>query len=279
MGREENVKVFEDTKKLYNKNEKLKNAINSSISNNLFYAEGNSLDIEERDPFETKVIVNQYRSFEAAKYLLKNGCTKVCVHNFASATNPGGGVERGSSAQEEALCRISTLYPCLNEGKVFKDFYVKHRNGLGPLHNDDCIYTPGVVVFKTDTSNPILLEEKDWFNVDVITCAAPNLREKPRNSMNSFESNKAIKITDKELYDIHVKRLQRIFDIAYLNGNDSLVIGAFGCGAFQNNPYVVSRATKDVIEKNKGKFKVICLAIYCSPKDDSNYKAFKGLAK
>ena len=53
-----------------------------------------------------------------------------------------------------------------------------------PINNADIIYTPGVTVFKTDTSNPKLLDEKDWYDVDVITCAAPNLRERPSNRFN-----------------------------------------------------------------------------------------------
>lgn len=82
---------------------------------------------------------------------------KVCIHNFASAANPGGGVVKGSSAQEEAICRCSTLYPNLKEESLWKQFYAPHRRQQNPLHNDDCIYTPGVIAFKSDTAYPKLL--------------------------------------------------------------------------------------------------------------------------
>ncbi len=75
---------------------------------------------------------------------------KVCVHNFASASNPGGGVERGASAQEECLCRCSGLYFCLTAQEMWDGFYKPHRNAGDPIHNDDIIYTPNVTVFKTD---------------------------------------------------------------------------------------------------------------------------------
>lgn len=75
----------------------------------------------------------------------------MCVLNFASATNPGGGVVKGSSAQEEAICRCSTLYPNLKAERAWEKFYAPHRRARDPLHNDDCIYTPGVMVFKADT--------------------------------------------------------------------------------------------------------------------------------
>ena len=114
---------------------------------------------------------------------------KVCVLNFASATNSGGGVIKGSSAQEEAICRCSTLYPNLKEQRMWNQFYAPHRRAHDPLHNDDCIYTPGVMVFKSDTDYPQLLPEEKWYSVNVLTCAAPNLRERPSNEMNAGDGD------------------------------------------------------------------------------------------
>lgn len=277
MSREENVSIFEDTRKLYTENESLKKAIENSIKDTRIILEGDELVCEKKDEVKTKVNIENIRSFEAARKLLESGCESVCVHNFASATNPGGGVLKGSSAQEEGLCRISTLYPLLSTKDAFNRFYKPHRENGNAIHNDDCIYTPNVIVFKSDTNNPKVLKEEDWISVNVITCAAPNLRENPNNLMNKNEHKEAISLTEKELYNIHVKRLKRILDIAYFSGNDAVVIGAFGCGAFRNNPRIVARATKDVLKEYDGMFKMISLAIYCTPKDDTNYRVFKGL--
>lgn len=56
--------------------------------------------------------------------------------NFASAVNPGGGVRSGSSAQEESLCRYSTLYPTLNQQFLWKKYYEVNRQANDPLHTD-----------------------------------------------------------------------------------------------------------------------------------------------
>ena len=230
----------------------------------------------ERYEGEAKLIVSKKRSYEAASAYKDS---KICVHNFASATNPGGGVVRGSSAQEECLCRCSTLYFSLNTKEMWDGFYSSHRAEHNPLHNDDCIYTPDVVVFKKDTANPSLMSEEEWYSVNVITCAAPNLREKPSNMMNSGDGHKAAKISDKDLLALHEKRLAKILDIALSEGNEVVILGAFGCGAFENKPEVVAKAAKNVISKYMHAFKIIEFAVYCSPRDDSNFKVFERILR
>lgn len=119
------------------------------------------------------------------------------------------------------------------------------------------------------------MPEKEWYKVNMITCAAPNLREKPSNMMNS--GNVKVKITDDELLAIHVKRFTRILDIALVNNNDVVILGAFGCGAFENNPSVVAMAAKNVVEKYIHAFRVIEFAVYCSPRDSHNYDVFSSV--
>ena len=221
---------------------------------------------------EAKIIVSTKRTFEAAAGYAGQ---KVAVHNFASATNPGGGVTRGSSAQEECLCRCSGLYFCLSVPEMMKGFYYPHRNEKNPINNADIIYTPDVTVFKTDTNKPKLMDEKDWYEVDVITCAAPNLRERPSNRFNQGNGDRAVKVSDRELLEIHKQRLTRILDVAVLNGDEAVILGAFGCGAFQNKPEVVARAAKEVIADYLYAFKTIEFAVYCPPRDDTNFKVFK----
>ena len=90
-------------------------------------------------------------------------------------------------------------------------------------------------------------------------------------------SVKAARITDDELLAIHEKRFTRILDIALTNNNDVVILGAFGCGAFANNPGVVAAAAKNVVEKYIHAFRVIEFAVYCSPRDSHNYDVFSSV--
>lgn len=274
MGREENVLIFQDTERLSKTNGKLNADLKTSASGQKLILETDALEKPNLNIYDepAKVIVSKKRTFEAAKAYRDN---KAAVHNFASASNPGGGVVRGSTAQKECLCRCSYLYFCLNSPDMWDGFYTPHKQARNPLHNDDIIYTPEVTVFKSDTNNPALLPENEWYKVNVITCAAPNLRAMPSNKYNTGDGKKAAKISDKEMLEIHEKRLRRILDVAVSEGNDTVILGAFGCGAFMNKANIVAYATKNVIKEYMHAFKNIEFAIYCSPQDDTNYKTFR----
>lgn len=174
----------------------------------LFAKDGELYDIGGQRTF---VIGGAYSVDKVYAYAGK----KVCILNFASATNPGGGVTKGSSAQEEAICRCSTLYANLKEQYAWNAFYAPHRRAHDPLHNDDCIYTPGVMVFKSDTDYPQLLPEEKWYSVNVLTCAAPNLRERPSNEMNAGDGDAAVHISREDLQILHEKRMRRVLEIAW----------------------------------------------------------------
>lgn len=277
----ENISVFEDTMKLCKNNKKLREAILQSIESQKVILETEDINIKEdvskQNSKKMEIIVSKKRSFEAASAYKDK---KVCVHNFASASNPGGGVTKGAFAQEECLCRISTLYPCISDGKTKAAFHDYHRSLLmgevmTPLYNDDCIYTPGVVVFKRDEESPALMPESNWYTVDVITCAAPNLRSIPSNRMNSGAGKrKAPQILVEELKEIHKKRMRRILDLAKKNGAEVVILGAFGCGAFQNPPEVVAEAYREILPEYENAFEMIEFAVYCSEWETINYDVF-----
>lgn len=273
MGKYDNREIFKDTERLIKTNSKLQNLVRSSIEKQELILENDNVSVGLLEKYESdaKVIVSKKRSFEAA---LAYRNMKIAVHNFASASNPGGGVVHGANAQEECLCRCSGLYFILNTQIMRKGFYEPHKRAHNPIHNDDIIYTPEVTVFKSDTASPTLLAEKDWYDVDVITCAAPNLRENPSNKYNQGDGNKRVKLSDKELLQIHEKRLKRILDVAVSKGDEVIILGAFGCGAFMNKTEIVALAAKNVVKEYLKAFKVVEFAVYCSPRDDENYKTF-----
>lgn len=275
MGRDENVLVFQDTERVVKSSVILSQAVRNSTASQKFVGEKDKVetaDLMNRYKNAAEIVISKKRSFEAAAAYVG---LKTCVHNFASATTPGGGVVKGSSAQEECLCRCSTLYFSLNAPQMWKQFYTPHRAAQDPIHNDDVIYTPDVYVIKSDTANPKMLPEKEWYQVNVITCAAPNLRQMPSNKLNQGDGIKKVKMLDKDLQEIHEKKLAKILDVALAEGNEAIILGAFGCGAFENNPEVVARAAKNIIGKYLHAFKTIEFAVYCSPRDENNYTIFK----
>lgn len=276
--REKNVEVFEYTQRLCKTNSRLIDAIRKSSAKQYIVTEKDKIENTKEHRFKhpAEIIVSQKRSFEAAR-----GYTgqKVCVHNFASATSPGGGVLKGSSAQEEALCRCSTLYFNISEKRIVDRYHNLHKrlireDKMDVTYNDDCIYTPGVLVFKSDIGTPKLLDESNWYNVDVITCAAPNLRPDSSNIMNPDAGKKQVKLTAEALRNLHIKRIRKILEIAKREKEDVVILGAFGCGAFYNPPQIVAEAMKIVLKEYQYDFKTIEFAVFCTSKDARNYEAF-----
>jgi len=269
------ISVFKDSMSCMDGDSSLKQSVASSIASQQFIAEGTSIALPQPSYAEpAKVIVTKNRSFEAARPYAEQGL-KTAVLNFASSTNPGGGVTSGASAQEECLCRVSTLYPCLKDESMWDLFYAPHRKARNPLHNDDIIYTKDIVVFKDDDYQPL----PQPFAVDVITCAAPTLREQASNRYNPSDGDKAPDITPEELLALHERRGRQILSAAAANGAQVIILGAFGCGAFKNDPAVVAQAYANILPEYLRYFRTIEFAVYCRPHDDSNYRAFKEIIR
>lgn len=93
--------------------------------------------------------------------------------------------------------------------------------------------------------------------------------------MNGGDGDRRIELSADELYAIHKRRLTRILDIAAANEEEALILGAFRCGAFRNDPNIVSAAAGDVVPHYRTRFKVIEFAVFCPPGNTRNYDAFK----
>ena len=272
--KEDLVRVFEDTASLCREQAALRRAIEASIAGTKFYGETDMPSIPAPRHEKTTVIVTKYRTLETAMYYhRKYPEARIAAHNFASATNPGGGVRKGSRAQEEAICRCSTLLPVLETEENRKRFYDYHRERHDARYTDACLYSPDIVVFKTDDDMPSLLPEGKWTPVDILTCAAPNLRAIPNNAMNPGR-DKPVSVKADTLGKMHERRGRHLLTVAAAHAADILILGAFGCGAFQNPPEVVARAYRDILPKFEGQFKEVVFAIYCTPRETKNYDAF-----
>ena len=266
--------VFEDTINQIQNHTFLHDATNESIKGTHYYATNDYPLIVKKEAAKSEIFVTRHTTFNAARELHKAyPDKKIAVLNFASATNPGGGVTHGSSAQEESLCRCSTLYPTLTQSAMWKQYYFVNRTDKNVLHTDACIYSPNVIIFKDDSYIPKMLPTKEWVSVDVISCAAPNLRNIVSNVYNP-ESGEAVHISPNELHLLHKRRAKHILTIAAANKVDMLVLGAFGCGAFANNARIVSDATFEALEEFIEYFDVIEFAIYCRKHETENFDAF-----
>ena len=273
--KDEMIDVFTDTQNFYKTDEFLREAVRISIDETVFYGAQDYPPLPPKKFNKTTVTVLRKRSFEAAVFTQRRQPeARIAVHNFASATNPGGGVKHGSRAQEEALCRCSTLYPALNTDENWRRYYKVNRERDSSLYDDACIYTPEIVICKSDVDKPARLPRDKWETVDVVTVAAPNLRERPNNAYNPGHSQTA-HISDEELFALHERRLRHMFTVVAHEGAEIFVTGAFGCGAFQNNPEVVARAFKKVLPEFDGCFKEVVFAIYCRPHELTNFEVFK----
>lgn len=251
--RDELVAEFEDTVKYYETEPILIKAVESTNARTKVYPVNFSEEVNVKKA--GKVRVESGRTFERAVALHKEFYGKrIVVLNFAASGTPGGGVLDGSYAQEESLCRCSTLYPSLRTDTATEGFYNYHRDNCGWSASDTCIYSPDVVIVRND-SDLICprLRPEEFVKADVVTCAAPHVFWNVRQT-----------VSDKELFAIHVSRAKNILRSAAHNGVDIFVGGAFGCGAFHNPPEVVAGAWHEALKEYRQKFDLIDFVIYIS---------------
>ncbi|MCW6052379.1 TIGR02452 family protein [Lyngbya sp. CCAP 1446/10] len=185
---------------------------------------------------------------------------KIAVLNFASAKNPGGGFIKGAKAQEESLARSSALYKSLLK---CPQYYEYHRSQKSLLYSDRLIYSPGCPVFRKDDGT--LLEEP--YLVDFITSSAPNAGQIWRQEL---ESTEKIRET---LYGRGAKLLALAVD----KGCDALILGAWGCGVFRNEPSMVAQMFADFLLPNgqfSGRFKSVIFSVLDSSEEKRTFVEF-----
>ncbi|AZA91638.1 Uncharacterized protein conserved in bacteria [Chryseobacterium nakagawai] len=196
--------------------------------------------------FETQFETWRCSSLKAILDLTqKEDPEKVMCLNFASAKNPGGGFINGAEAQEESLARTSGLYETL---LMAEDYYTLHRSMTSCFYTDTMIYSPKVPVFRKDKgellSKPVLC--------NFITSPAVNAgvvkRQEPQR--------------ENEILGAMDIRTDKMLALALHQGNETLILGAWGCGVFKNDPKEIAGLFKRYLHgKYKNKFKRVVFAV------------------
>ena len=186
---------------------------------------------------ETRVQVSNETTLKASHRLIKHGLSPIAL-NFANGIHPGGGFLIGARAQEEVLCRSTALYYTL----VDDPMYAYHRRRSRPDSSDWVITSPDVPVFRSDDGTDL---DHPWL-LSFLSSAAPY----------------APSIGQPESGDLLLRRIHRVLAIANAFSYHTLVLGAWGCGAFGNDPYRTAFDFRNALETDfKGHFSDVVFAI------------------
>jgi uncharacterized protein (TIGR02452 family) len=209
--------------------------------------------------FSSKIYVTGETTLQAAERLARASNDSVAVLNFASAKNPGGGFLGGAQAQEESLARSSGLYPSLLTQPSFYEFHRKQDN---LLYSDMMIYSPKVPVFRNDSGT--LLDEP--YRVSFITSAAPNAGAIAKNQPERLE----------QIPNALENRAEYVLATAESFGHERLILGAWGCGVFRNDPVMVAQTFSRLLEtKFQGAFREVVFAVFDSSREQKVLGAFQ----
>lgn len=168
-------------------------------------------------------VINGTTLSAARRLHASHGAGRVALLNFASARNPGGGFLSGSQAQEESLARASGLYASISR---MAGYYEANRSQRSALYTDHLIYSPLVPVFRDDDDRLI----DDPWCVSMITAPAANAGAVRSNE----PANRG------RIRPTMARRIAHVLALASHLGHDAMVLGAWGCGAFANDPREVA---------------------------------------
>ncbi|MFD9123720.1 TIGR02452 family protein [Kitasatospora sp. NPDC059571] len=208
-------------------------------------------------PFAGQVEVTPEGSIQAGARLVAAGGEHVAVLNFASARNPGGGYLRGAKAQEEDLCRSALLYRCLLEAP---EYYEAHRASDDLRYSHRVIWSPRVPVIRGPGG---LLPEP--YTLSFLTSPAPNAGQLARRSP----------LRPGELTGLLTERAGRVLRVAAEHGARELVLGAWGCGVFRNDPDTVAEAFERALETYGAPFARVVFAVWDRSPVSANRAAFE----
>ena len=258
MGADINARVYEDTKRFCEQSSSLKKRVEASIAAQKIIRKTDILDVPDKNRYaeKAKVLVSDMSNIEASFDYPDE--QHIAVLN-STWVRPGGRVDRGELGIEEELCRCTTLKPCLDA--CVGSFYHPEGKMDDPAFNDDLIYTPDVTVFRYEGDDMNRMQEDGWYKIDVISCVPPDASSMAGNPSKYSRPRDLMTYSGERFTVLHEKRLRRILDAALLNGCETVILGAFGCGRAKNPPHEVAVAARNVIGDYLHAFKTIEFAI------------------
>jgi len=229
-------------------------SVNAAVAGTRLYQPAEKVPVPlPRGPGAPVTEVTNETSLAAARRL---GADVACLV-FASAKNPGGGFRNGAQAQEESIARSSALYPCQTAAREFYEF---HRRQGDLRYSDRVIYSPGVPVFRADDG--ALVDEPHA--VSFLTAAAPNLGAIVASRPMAAPSAPGVLAA----------RAERVLAVAAAHGHRKLVLGAWGCGVFRNDPDVVAAVFAAQLARARGRFDHVVFAVLDRQRGAPTYAAF-----
>ena len=189
-------------------------------------------------------------------YNMRKRHEKVLVLNLASDFVPGGGVKKGRAAQEEELFRRTTYSMFLNP---------RNRDDFYPLRQDQMIQTEGVTIIKN--LDYTIIPEDEQIDVDFLALAA--IRKPAKVVTKGCE-----RYYDRKDYELMRAKIESIFKLGVIEGYDALVLGAIGCGCFQNPVHDVRDIFAKCVSKYGKYFKEIRFNIL-SRSGNNNFELFR----
>jgi uncharacterized protein (TIGR02452 family) len=226
---------------------RIHSGVAAAVAGTRLHLPGEQFPGAARQDVKPVIEVTNETSLSAARRLGANAGAQdpgVACLVFASAKNPGGGFLTGAQAQEESIARSSALYPCL---RSVREFYEFHREQRDLRYSDRVIYSPAVPVFRGDDGE--LLDEP--YAVSFLTSAAPNLTAIRRNQPEAAA----------DVSSALAARAERVLAVAAAHGHRTLVLGAWGCGVFGNDPAVVAEAFAAALAQTEGSFDQVAFAV------------------
>lgn len=224
--------------------------------------EGEVLVEKYKDSVDNKIAnikVLNMPTVKAVLDLISENLKDIGVLNFASAKNPGGGFLNGALAQEESIAVGSGLYETQLKNEKY---YLENRACKTMMYTDYMIYSPEVVFIRDEKLN--LLENPVTANI--ITAPAVNYGQVLLKKEDEVLAQKLMKIRMRKVLALFVE-------------NKNLILGAYGCGVFRNDPYTITKYWKELLydENYISYFENIIFAVFDNSKNQECIKAFEQL--